>query len=110
MRTLTLHLTILCGLYNEAFWKVFAHCYSTLPCANSKVERFAVFVRDQEPRSSEKDEALIKTEHSERAKTRPTAASEPSRLRKGVCCVLIVRLAPMKTVVCSADTRAQFLC
>ena len=35
----------------------------------------------------------------QRAKTRPNAATEPSRLRKGGCCVFFVRLAPMRTVV-----------
>ena len=37
---------------------MFALCNSTLAFANSKVERFILFVGDQAPRSSEQDEAL----------------------------------------------------
>jgi hypothetical protein len=54
-------------LYSKAFWKVFAHCNSTLAFANSKVERFELFVGDQVARSSEQDEALP---------SRPSTASQ----------------------------------
>jgi hypothetical protein len=36
----------LCVLYSGAFWKVLAHCNSTLAFANNKVERFALFGGD----------------------------------------------------------------
>jgi len=50
-----------------AFWEVFAYCNSTLAYTNSKVERFALFVGGQAPRSSEKYEALP---------SRPSTASQ----------------------------------
>jgi len=82
VRTLTLHFFSHCELHSEVFWKVLAHCDSTLTFANSKVERFSLFVGDQAPRSSEQDESL-QSRPSTAGQTRPTAASEPSRLRKG---------------------------
>ena len=67
----------------------FGRCLRTVkvhwPLKTVKVVHFAIFVGDQAPRSSEKDEALPSrpSRATEPRQARPTAANEPSRLRKG---------------------------